>query len=512
MRSPENMEIIEIDITNACVHACSNCTRFCGHHKKTFFMSFDVFKRAVDSLENWSGMIGIIGGEPTLHPEFERFMDYLRSKRVKKRVVASRGPIQDMQLHILANLNSIVSNTVLLSSMAPTYYKHFETINDTFEKQLLNDHRNSCEHQALLMDRHELGINDEEWILKRDACWIQNTWSATITPKGAFFCEVAGALDMLFDGPGGWDIEKGWYKRKPEDFKEQLQWCEMCSACLDVPKRLSNDERDDVSLSNFEKLKKMGSPKALNDKCVVRDPREYERYKDPSFKNGTEYINIGGNMRASEENRSLYPKNVIFCEKENFIEILKEKNPSDWVAIGAKEKRPDILNLIEQYVLNPGCLYIIDKKIFLFNVLSRSIRDIIQWPNILKKDISSYYPLDKIIYFSLNDKYLMLSGGNTKKEYEEYKNYQKLIVYGAGEIGKIVINNLNKNGITDFLVAVTKKIVNNQCINGYSVFELSELKKYRKNSLILLAVTPKHHKEMIRELEELGFSNYRFIS
>ena len=75
MRSPKDMGIIEIDITNACVHACANCTRFCGHHKKPFYMDFETFKKAVDSLKDYKGMIGIIGGEPTIHPEFERFVD-----------------------------------------------------------------------------------------------------------------------------------------------------------------------------------------------------------------------------------------------------------------------------------------------------------------------------------------------------------------------------------------------------------------------------------------------------
>ena len=51
MKSPQDMRIIQIDITNACFHRCSNCTRFCGHHKKPFFMDFETFKRAVDSFE-----------------------------------------------------------------------------------------------------------------------------------------------------------------------------------------------------------------------------------------------------------------------------------------------------------------------------------------------------------------------------------------------------------------------------------------------------------------------------
>ena len=39
-------------------------------------------------------------------------------------------------------------------------------------------------------------------------CWVQEQWSASITPKGGFFCEVAGSLDHLMNGPGGVKIEK----------------------------------------------------------------------------------------------------------------------------------------------------------------------------------------------------------------------------------------------------------------------------------------------------------------
>ena len=78
MKSPQDMRIIQIDITNACIHKCSNCTRFCGHHKKPFFMNWETFEKAVSSLKGYQGTIGIMGGEPTLHPEFERFVRYIK--------------------------------------------------------------------------------------------------------------------------------------------------------------------------------------------------------------------------------------------------------------------------------------------------------------------------------------------------------------------------------------------------------------------------------------------------
>lgn len=237
-------------------------------------MDFETFKNAVDSLKEFPNNVGIIGGEPTLHPKFEKFVEYLRESRLGGKIIpVIREPIPSMLDFIHKNLYNIKDKVGLWSSLSKSYYKNFEVINDTFSTQLLNDHDNAVLHQALLMPRKELGISDEEWIKKRDACWVQNTWSATITPKGAFFCEVAGSLDMLFDGPGGWKVEPGWWKRTPEEFGDQLHWCEMCSGCLDVPQRISNDERDDITPQVYEILKSMGSPKIAKSKYVVHDPK-----------------------------------------------------------------------------------------------------------------------------------------------------------------------------------------------------------------------------------------------
>ncbi|XME04395.1 radical SAM protein [Lachnospiraceae bacterium C1.1] len=66
-------------MTNACNLRCSNCTRFCGNHKKPFLMDIETFRKAVDSLKDFDGVTGIIGGEPTLHPDFENFALYMQS-------------------------------------------------------------------------------------------------------------------------------------------------------------------------------------------------------------------------------------------------------------------------------------------------------------------------------------------------------------------------------------------------------------------------------------------------
>jgi hypothetical protein len=282
MKPPKDQKIIQIDITNACEHSCSNCTRFCGHHKKPFFMDFDTFKRAVDSMEGRFGTTGIMGGEPTLHPEFERFTEYLYSKTPasadgaeyrselnefacpQRNFMLARDYAHDaysVAHHWASGTRNVICGVGLWSSMSRSYKKHFELIQDNFRYQVINDHNNAMYHQPIMITRKELGIDDKTFKRLRDNCWVQQLWSGAITPKGAFFCEIAAALDMLLDGPGGWPIEKGWWERTEKDFGGQIEWCEMCGIALQTFSRDAREEIDDASPFWMEKLKAVNSPK-----------------------------------------------------------------------------------------------------------------------------------------------------------------------------------------------------------------------------------------------------------
>lgn len=511
MRSPRDMQVIEIDITNACIHSCSNCTRFCGHHKRPFFMTFEDFKRAVDSLDDFYGMVGVMGGEPTLHPELEKFADYIREKRVKKKERIARGPISDMQANILATVDRADSKVLFLSSISSGYYKHFEVINDTFSRQLLNDHRNEVMHQALLMSRKELGISDEEWKKKRDSCWVQNAWSATITPKGAFFCEVAGALDMLFDGPGGWPVESGWINRTPAEFGDQLYWCEMCSACLDAPKRLSNDERDDVTPKIYKKLLEIGSPKAKNGKCVVRDPLEYEEYREKTYVSGNEYMEVAEDQRFGEGNGSLSPKLIVFPEEKQGKYDLSGLREGDWIAVGGAADKDRIEVLLYDYIWNPGCLYVIDEKTILVHPLARSIRDKIDNP-LSVEELMDAYPEDKKVFLDSEDPYLCVLGGDLEWQWKKFnRKGKRLLVFGAGEVGSLIVGLLEKKGISDFEIVVTNPSNNRKEICGHMVRRIDEFMEKRDDVVVLIASKPINHRNMRDCLREKGFLNYRYV-
>ncbi|WP_163339293.1 radical SAM protein [Desulfopila sp. IMCC35008] len=437
MKSPKDMWAIQIEVTNACLFSCSNCTRFCGHHKKPFFMDWETFVRAVDSLEGFDQIVGIIGGEPTLHPQFERFIDHLSEKygpRLKPNVLKMPMKPSEFAENVRVNQHdhydriTADGNTKragLWSTMPNQYYKSYEKIHEIFGQQVLNDHRNNSIHQPILVSRKDLGITDEEWIPIRDKCWIQNQWSSSITPKGAFFCEVAAALDTLFDGPGGWRIEKGWWKREPEDFRDQIHWCEICGGALLDKGRLASDGIDDVSETLMKKIERVESPKFLKDH--VRLIKGKDDNTDNEKMNSGIYLK-NENDRLSNDNHVLCPrsisaiipnlpdkpqimnssfvttfKNVVTAERITYTnddvslfvveqynsefqfglfynKLISESGADDWLyfTYSSENTQTEKVVTLKGMILNPGCVYWWNEpnesKHYLFSAFAQALK------------------------------------------------------------------------------------------------------------------------------------------
>lgn len=428
MKSPANMKIIMIEMTNACHKSCSNCTRFCGEHPNPFFMNMATFKKAVDSMAGFEGIVGLIGGEPTLHPQFEEMVDYYATKIPEPRPAASiRYPVDNFQYYHRLVKYMGGRKRGLFSSLGIGYYKNFEQIQDVFPYQSLNDHRTVNTHQAILVTRKELGIPDEEWYKLRDNCWIQNLWSASITPKGAFFCEIAAALDMLFNGPGGWPIEPRWWKRKPSDFGEQLNWCEMCSIALKVPTMNATEEKDIVSPLMLDKLKKVNGPKIRNGQFIVLDTSNYEASKysghkaDPIWYLPQDQRDVA---RISPTFGSLYPRRIDVYVGRGKHELatlelsqLESLTFPDWVAVFHESDTvsSDFLERAAKCVLNPGFFYHLGKVGWLFNRRARALRekhrislddDLIKLWDKKKRAVLKHYP--EIGTFTLTQKAVVL--------------------------------------------------------------------------------------------------------
>ena len=242
--------LIQIEITNVCNVGCANCTRLIGHHRKSYFMDLEFIEKAIDSLKGFKGGIGIMGGEPTLHPQFEEICELLQKKRV--------------------------THKCGLWTSGYKWNEYKEIIKKTFGLGVyFNDHSDPRQrHQPILIAIEEV-VEDKNlmWQLI-DNCWIQRCWSPSINIKGAFFCEVAAALDLLFNGPGGYSVEQGWWNKTPEEFNDQVKrYCPMCGGALPFDCPSNKEAYDLVSPKNYERLIKLSSPKALSGNVQIFDKK-----------------------------------------------------------------------------------------------------------------------------------------------------------------------------------------------------------------------------------------------
>lgn len=240
------MTVIQIEVTNACWLRCTNCTRFVGHHRKPYYMELDYFRKAIESLEEFPGRVGMMGGEPTMHPQFLELCEIMREMIPDKR----RREFW---------------------TSGHKYEELKDVILETFDEDRIayNDHTSlKGQHHPLLIAADDV-IKDKELMWKLiDNCWIQEQWSASINPKGAFFCEVAAAKDILNDGPGGWPLTKDWWKRVPKDFKSQMELaCTKCSAAIplkgqsDLRGGRDGKPKEYISKTNLDLLIKVRSPR-----------------------------------------------------------------------------------------------------------------------------------------------------------------------------------------------------------------------------------------------------------
>lgn len=233
MRPIYENTVITIEITNACWLECRHCTRHVGHHRHPFFMKPAYFRKAVESILDSPCRVGVMGGEPTMHPEF---------------------------LEILDIIEELVPDKMRRDfwSSGFRFGKYKDRIYEVFAKERItyNDHiAYDGRHTPLLVAVGEV-VDDPELKAHLIAnCQFQEHWSASITPNGGYFCEIAASLGHLFNIKG-YDIEdKRWWDRTPAQFADQVEkLCDMCSGCIPMPA-----DWDDARGGRDENLKVIGS-------------------------------------------------------------------------------------------------------------------------------------------------------------------------------------------------------------------------------------------------------------
>jgi organic radical activating enzyme len=230
--------VIQVWVTRACDKSCHNCTQASNvgplplepnGDPKWDYMSPDQFELALKSLEGYWGVVGMFGGNPAMHPEFDKLCTIMRRHVPSpQRGIWSNNPLTPERAKIMrntfspyvSNLNvhqdskaydlfkkhwpeSIVVGLAQDSRHSPTYVAmkdvlkktcpNCDGINHTIDK--------TCDEWCRTCDGTGTVPNEETiWDLVSQ-CDINQHWSSMIGVfRGqvrAWFCEIAGAQAML---------------------------------------------------------------------------------------------------------------------------------------------------------------------------------------------------------------------------------------------------------------------------------------------------------------------------
>jgi hypothetical protein len=248
MRSPYEMEIICIDVTNKCDLACSNCTRLLENQDTFWDMTPENFRLALRSMEGFPGIVAVIGGNPAMHKNFKELCAIITEEFPDKR---QRG---------------LWTNNV---------FKHTDLAAETFGVFNLNTHGSDRGVKSLIALR-ELGwyhegysthsplltagkdLFDEEEMWDRiSKCDVNQNWSATlIQNKGklrAYFCEVAASFDLARGTDFGVDPVPGWWRRHVSEFEDQItRFCPGCGVPAKLKGHMDVEEIDTYTASNAD--------------------------------------------------------------------------------------------------------------------------------------------------------------------------------------------------------------------------------------------------------------------
>lgn len=87
---------------------------------------------------------------------------------------------------------------------------------------------------------------------------------------------------------------------------------------------------------------------------------------------------------------------------------------------------------------------------------------------------------------------------------------KKIIIYGAGVIGKIVKHHIKKidDNIEIFCFLITDKSNAADFIDDIPVYEIKDVKEYFADSIVYIAISSIFHDEIIKLLEDYNFKNY----
>lgn len=266
MVDPKNQWCLQVDVTNVCPRECSNCTRLVGHTNE-WHMEPELFAKCIEAAKEFPTsnaashtpykLVGIIGGEPLCHPEFEKLVE----------IMEAAVPYDNRGLWTGLGWRT-TRYAALIERVFPAHGIH------------CNDHDTPSVHTPVLVAVDDVVFDAHERQSLINNCWLQERWASGFTPGGFFCCEVMGHLAAAFNEPKGLPIDPGCWQRPLSDFQGLIdKWCHKCGVPLMLKGRLAGECIDDISQSNLDGLQ--ASPRIQAGKFERFDPSSSEATSVP---------------------------------------------------------------------------------------------------------------------------------------------------------------------------------------------------------------------------------------
>jgi len=199
-------DLIEIDVTYLCNLHCQNCNRSVTQAREALHMAVGTISRFVDeSLEGgrrWR-RIRVLGGEPTLHPEFHAIIDELRRYKEAHPTTIVEVVTNGHGEHVRRELAKLPADVLVDNSHKDgAIQPHFAPFN--------------------LAPIDDPGLADAAF---SNGCAILEDCGMGLTPLGYYPCAVAGGIDRIL----GEELGRA---TLPEDSDDMLPEVErLCRFC-----------------------------------------------------------------------------------------------------------------------------------------------------------------------------------------------------------------------------------------------------------------------------------------
>ena len=161
-----------IKITEHCSMGCSHCMNNATPNDK--HMNFDTFKKAVDFQKKYGGPFAIItGGEPTEHPEFEKFLGYiamyLNTFNSSYITITTNGVWMQNNEKFIKDLNHHYGNTIMFQVTNDKRY--YPTLIDLSLPVFHYDNVIVCDKVEQIYPQGRAVSNNLEWDSKASKCF-----------------------------------------------------------------------------------------------------------------------------------------------------------------------------------------------------------------------------------------------------------------------------------------------------------------------------------------------------